>query len=51
MQEMNFRFFDNLRGSALGAEQQFRFREGKYSAKNCSAKTIENFFWQIYIKF
>ena len=39
---MNFRFFDDLVGSALGASQEFRFREGKHSAKNYSAKTIEN---------
>ena len=47
---MNFRFFDDLVGSAPGASQEFRFREGKHSAKNYSAKTIENF-WKIYIKF
>ena len=41
---MNFRFFDDLVGSALGAYQEFRFMEGKHSAKNYSAKTIENFF-------
>ena len=40
---MNFRFFDDLVGSAPGASQKFRFREGKHSAKNNSAKTIENF--------
>ena len=38
---MNFRFFDDLVGSAPGASQEFRFREGKHSAKNYSAKTIE----------
>ena len=31
-------------GSAPGASQEFRFREGKHSAKNYSAKTIEKFF-------
>ena len=40
---MNFKFFDDLVGSAPGAPQEFRFREGKHSAKNYSAKTIENF--------
>ena len=42
---MNLRFFDDLVGSAPGASQENRFREGKYSAK-----TIEKF-WKIYIKF
>ena len=41
---MNFRFFDDLVGPAPGASQKFRFREGKHSAKNYSAKTIEIFF-------
>ena len=41
---MNFRFFDDLVGSAPGASQYFRFREGKHSANNYSAKTIENNF-------
>ena len=40
---MNFRFFDDLVGSASGASQWFRFRQGKHSAKNYSSKTIENF--------
>ena len=40
---MNFRIFDDLVGSAPGASQEFRFREGKHSAKNYSAKTIEIF--------
>ena len=39
---MNFRFFDVVVGSAPGASQEFRLREGKHSAKNYSAKTIEN---------
>ena len=39
---MNLRFFDDLVGSAPGASQEFRFREGKHSAKNYTAKTIEN---------
>ena len=43
MQLMNFRFFDDLVGSAPGASQEFRFKEGKHSAKHYSAKTIENF--------
>ena len=38
---MNFRFFDDLMGSAPGASQEFRFKEGKHSAKNYSAKTTE----------
>ena len=38
---MNFRFFDYLVGSAPGASQEFRFRKGKHSAQNQSAKTIE----------
>ena len=38
---MNFRFFDDLVGSAPGASQEFRFRKGKHSAKHYSAKTIE----------
>ena len=40
---MNFRFFDDLVGSAPGAFQEFRLREGKHSAKHYSAKIIENF--------
>ena len=40
---MNFRIFDDLVGSAPGASQEFRFREGKHSAKNYLAKTIEIF--------
>ena len=41
---MNFRFVDDLVGSAPGvsASQEFRCREGKHSEKNYSAKTIEN---------
>ena len=30
-------------GSASGASQEFQFREGKHSAENYSAKTIEKF--------
>ena len=41
---MNFRFFDDLVSSAAGASQEFRFREGKHSAKIYSAKAIENCF-------
>ena len=40
---MNFGFFDDLVGSASKASQEFRFREGKHSAKNYSAKTIGKF--------
>ena len=36
---MNFRFLDDLVGSAPGAFHEFRFREGKHLAKNYSAKT------------
>ena len=43
MQQMNFRFFDDLVNSAPGESQEFRFRERKNSAKNYSAKTIEKF--------
>ena len=39
---MNFRFFDDFVGSAPGAFQEFRCREGKYLAKHYSTKTIEN---------
>ena len=42
---MNFRFFDDLVGSAPGASQEFRFRDGKHSAKNYSEdywKFLEN---------
>ena len=38
---MNFRFYDDLVGSVAGASQEFRSREGKHSANNYSAKTIE----------
>ena len=47
---MNFRFVDDLVGSAPEASQEFRSREGKHSTKHYSAKTIE-IFWKIYIKF
>ena len=40
---MNFRFVDDLVGSAPKASQEFRFRKGKHSAKNYSANTIEKF--------
>ena len=39
---MNFRIFDDLLGSAPRASQEFRFGEGKQSAKNYSPKNIEN---------
>ena len=38
---MNFRFFDDLVGSAPGASQEFWSRESKHSAKHYSAKTFE----------
>ena len=41
---MNFRFFDDLVGSAPRASQEFRFRERRHSAKNYSAMTIAIFF-------
>ena len=41
---MNFRFFDDLIGSAPGASQEFRFREGTHSTKNYSAKPIKKIF-------
>ena len=41
---MNLGFFDDLVGSAPEASQEFQFNKGKHSAKNYSAKTIENFF-------
>ena len=40
---MNFRFFDDLVGSAPGMSQEFWFRDRKHLAKNYSAKTTENF--------
>ena len=40
---MNFRFFDDLVGSASGASQEYRFRERKHSLKNYWTKTIESF--------
>ena len=40
---MNFRFFNDLIVQAPGASQEFQFWEGKHSAKNYSAQTIENF--------
>ena len=40
---MNFKIFDDLLGSAPEASQEFRFREGKPSAKHNSAKIIEKF--------
>ena len=46
---MNFRFFDDLVGSAPGASQEFRFRKGKHLAKNYSAKTIENVLENLHI--
>ena len=45
---MNFRLYDELVGSAPGASQEFRFREGKHSANNYSEKTIENFLKNLY---
>ena len=46
---MNFRFFDDLVHSAPEASQEFRFREGKHSAKQLLR--LLKFFWKIYIKF
>ena len=40
---MNLRFFDDLICSAPKVSQEFRFKEGKHSAKHYSAKTIEFF--------
>ena len=40
---MNFRFFDDLVGSAPGASQEFRFREGKHSAKKLLSKDYWKF--------
>ena len=40
---MNFRFFDDLVGSAPGAPQEFRFREGKHSAKNTQQRLSKIF--------
>ena len=37
---MNFRFFDDLVGSARGASQEFRFREGKHSAKKITQQRL-----------
>ena len=45
---MNFRFFDDLLGSAPGAFKEFRVRECKHPAKYYSAKTIENFMENIH---
>ena len=47
---MNFRFFDDLMGSARTASLEFRFRERKHSAKNYSAKLLKKFS-KVYIKF
>ena len=35
---MNFRFFNDLVGSAPKASQEFRFRKGKLSAKKLLSK-------------
>ena len=35
---MNFRFFNDIVGSAPGASQEFRFREGKHSVKQLLSK-------------
>ena len=49
---MNFRFFDDLVGSAPGASQEFRFKEGKHSAKIYSANSqrLLKIFLKIYMK-
>ena len=41
---MNFRFFDDLVGSAPGASQEFLSGKENIQQKNYSAKTIEKFF-------
>ena len=46
---MNFRFLDNLVCSAPGASHEFRFKEGKNLAKNCSAKTFKIFLENLHI--
>ena len=43
MQQMNFRFFDDLVDSAPGTSQNFRFKKGQHSEKNYSSKAIERF--------
>ena len=40
---MNFRFFDDLVGSAPGAPQEFRFREEKHSAKHTQQILLKRF--------
>ena len=40
---MNFKFFDDLVGSAPGASQEFLFREGKHSAKITQQRLLKNF--------
>ena len=47
---MNFRFFDDLVGSAPEASQEFRDREGKHSEKIIQQRLLKNF-RKIYIKF
>ena len=48
---MNFRFFDDLVGSAPEASQEFRFREGKHLAKTYSAKTFKKYFGKFTLNF
>ena len=47
---MNFRFFEDLVGSAPGASQEFCFRKGKHSAKITKQRLLKKFS-KIYIKF
>ena len=49
---MNFRFVDDLVGSAPGvsASQEFRCREGKHSEKITQQRLLK-IFWKIYIKY
>ena len=47
---MNFRFFDDLVGSAAGASQEFRFSKGNIQQKITQQRLLKNF-WKIYIKF
>ena len=47
---MNFRFFDDLVGSAQGASQEFRFREENIQQKITQQRLLKKF-WKIYIKF
>ena len=41
---MNFRFFDDLVGSAPGVSQEFRFREGKKFSKKITQQRLLKYF-------